>query len=466
VMFTRDPATGEPYRMGDWLVNAQGEDVVAGIRPTLPLEKMDYWNPTVYGKLLDFAGTLELHYQDMQDMEFTVQSGKLYILQTRNGKRAAQAAFRIAHDLVAEGVIDKKTALSRVTQQDYFAASLDRIDPAFKSKPGLKGLGAGGGVVTGVAVFTTNDAVNCKEPCILIRHETSPDDIAGINKAVGILTATGGLTSHAAVVARGMNKTCVVGATELVIQNESIGAVTDGTKHLFNITPGMKLTLNGVTGEVWVGTDVPIIKGSLSKEALQVVEWAREEKKTIERVAVHRNMPACDVLSAIKNAKGEKVYIDTAGFEAEELLELGKVLSQVDKQFIVDLKSLRDFTPNHNYLAMVFSPLKETEEDRVTALSYWPEKVKGVTTVLCSSEVASNLDLDDFNRVICPCNVHNFADLLAASGPVKMVNPAAFGSQAAFEEAVKLVEAKKGVSLSMPVAMYSHQLLDSLYKEA
>jgi phosphoenolpyruvate synthase/pyruvate phosphate dikinase len=194
VLFTRDPSTGINEITGEFLVNAQGEDVVAGVRTPLALNEMTEWNEGIFWELGGVVNVLETHYKDMQDVEFTIQDGKLYILQTRTGKRSAKAAFKIARDLAIEGVISKQEAVAKVTSSQLLAIMQDTIDPAFNIPPAFTGIAAGGGLVSGVAVFDLTSAINCTTPCILVRHETSPDDLMGINAAVGILTATGGLT--------------------------------------------------------------------------------------------------------------------------------------------------------------------------------------------------------------------------------------------------------------------------------
>ena len=284
VLFTRCPSTGKDEIMGEFLQNAQGEDVVAGIRTPRPLNEMESLGGAwvdVANEILMICEKLEDLYKDMVDVEFTVQQGKLYILQSRVGKRSARAAFRIAVDLVNEGVIDVDTALSRLTRQQYKALRRPMLDPKFNTPPTIVGLPACPGVVTGIPVFSSDDAVNCKEPCILVTHETTPDDIAGMNAAVGILTQTGGATSHAAVVARAMDKPCVVGATNLDL---------DALKKL---KPGTKITIDGSTGNVWIDVDVPVVDASESPEVQTVISWCMEkigafESSPVDLGANHR----------------------------------------------------------------------------------------------------------------------------------------------------------------------------------
>lgn len=274
VLFTRDPATGENAVTGEFLPRAQGEDVVAGTRTPRQLHLMEQWNGAILDQLLEISEKLELHYRDAQDIEFTVQDGKLYILQTRNAKRTALAAFKVAHDMALERVISKEEAVQRVTAAQYQALMREEIDPAFTTAPTFTGLPASPGIVTGRAVFSDSDlAVYAKDPIILIREETSPDDFPAMVKSAAILTSTGGATSHAAVVARGINKPAITGATSLKIGHDHAKVERDG-KVLAKFSRGDTLTLDGATGRVWVGVEVPRVGGTLPVEAQAVVEWA------------------------------------------------------------------------------------------------------------------------------------------------------------------------------------------------
>lgn len=265
VLFTRDPSTGENKIMGEFLQNAQGEDVVAGIRTPMNFEKMytlgGCWK-AIHEEIETVCDKLEERYADMVDIEFTVQKGELFILQSRTGKRSAQAAFKIAYDLVEEGVIDWPTAMKRVTRDQYRIARQPSIDPSFKTKPDYVGLPACPGVVTGRPVFSSAAAVESKDACILVTHETTPDDIKGMAAAVGILTQTGGATSHAAVVARAMDKACVVGCTALDLKGVQL-------KQSWK-----KVTIDGLTGRVWVNVDVPVIDSSDAQEIRKFMDAA------------------------------------------------------------------------------------------------------------------------------------------------------------------------------------------------
>ena len=295
VAFTRDPSTGENAFYGEYLVNAQGEDVVAGIRTpqhlTLrgkeahksPLPAMEEVMPEVFGELEDVRNTLEAHYKDMQDIEFTVQSGRLYMLQTRAGKRTTRAALRIAVAMQQDGLIDKRTAITRVDPTGLDQLLHPTLDPTAERQIIAKGLPASPGAASG-AIYFSADAVEAAaasgEKVILVRSETSPEDIHGMHAAEGILTTRGGMTSHAAVVARGMGRPCVVGAGELIVDGAA------GTMTVGNITvkTGETITLDGSKGEVILGA-VPTVQPELSDDFQTVMEWADD----IRRLGVHAN---------------------------------------------------------------------------------------------------------------------------------------------------------------------------------
>jgi pyruvate,orthophosphate dikinase len=257
VAFTRDPGSGEQGVYGDYLQNAQGEDVVAGIRNTLPLAQLEEIDKASYGELLDIMSTLERHYQDLCDIEFTIERGKLWMLQTRVGKRTAGAAFRIATQLVDEGLIDEDEALRRVSGAQLAQLMFPHFADVGAAKQLTKAMGASPGAAVGTVVFTSDDAVERAgrgEDVILVRRETNPDDLAGMIAARGILTSRGGKTSHAAVVARGMGKTCVCGAEELDVDVAARRIRTaDGTV----VGEGDVLSIDGTTGAVYAG-EVPV----------------------------------------------------------------------------------------------------------------------------------------------------------------------------------------------------------------
>lgn len=272
VAFTRDPATGEDEFYGEYLLNAQGEDVVAGIRTPQHISKLKKEMPENYKQLIDIRKKLEEHYRDMQDIEFTIQEGKLYMLQTRTGKRTAAAALRIAVDMVNKGLIDKKTAVKRVEPQMLDQLLHKRLDNKAKEKAELlaKGLPASPGAALGRVVFDADTAVEEARDgnVVLVRTETSPEDIQGMAVAQGILTARGGMTSHAAVVARGMGKCCVAGAEGIKVYESKQYFEADGKK----IKKGDWITLDGSTGEVFKGK-IPVVDPEIGKDFKEFMSW-------------------------------------------------------------------------------------------------------------------------------------------------------------------------------------------------
>lgn len=278
VAFTRDPATGEKRFFGEYLINAQGEDVVAGTRTPHPIETLKELMPSAYEELERIYKRLEAHYRDMQDIEFTIQDGRLYMLQTRTGKRTAMAAFKIAVDMVKEGLISKEEAVLRVEPHQLDQLLHPMIDPKAKVQVIAKGLPASPGAAVGTVVFTAGEAETARargEKVILVRTETSPEDIGGMHAAQGILTARGGMTSHAAVVARGMGKTCVAGCSDITVFEEEGRFVTN--KGLM-VNKGDYITLNGTSGEVILGK-VALIQPELSGDFATLMQWADEFRK-------------------------------------------------------------------------------------------------------------------------------------------------------------------------------------------
>lgn len=274
VAFTRDPATGEKALFGEYLINAQGEDVVAGVRTPSHITKLAEDMPEVYKQFVDIANRLEKHYRDMQDMEFTIENGKLYMLQTRNGKRTAAAALKIAVDLVKEGMITEEEAVLRVDPKQLDALLHPQFDAsALKAATPIgKGLAASPGAACGKVVFTAEDAktwVEKGEKVVLVRLETSPEDIEGMNAAEGILTVRGGMTSHAAVVARGMGTCCVSGCGEISIDEEA-KMFTLGGK---TIKEGDYISLNGSTGDIY-GEAIPTVDAAIVGDFDVFMKWA------------------------------------------------------------------------------------------------------------------------------------------------------------------------------------------------
>ncbi len=289
VAFTRDPATGEKKLMGEFLTNAQGEDVVAGVRTPMPIAQMEEKFPEAFHQFVQVCSTLENHYHDMQDMEFTVENGKLFMLQTRNGKRTAQAALKIACDLVDEGMIDEKQAVLMIDPRNLDTLLHPQFDAEAlaKANPIGKGLGASPGAACGKIVFNADDAIEWKkrgEKVVLVRLETSPEDITGMKAAQGILTVRGGMTSHAAVVARGMGTCCVSGCGEIAMDEENKKFTLGGkTFH-----EGDPISIDGSTGKIYDGI-IPTVDATISGYFGRIMGWADKYRRL--RVRTNADTP-------------------------------------------------------------------------------------------------------------------------------------------------------------------------------
>jgi pyruvate,orthophosphate dikinase len=274
VLFTRNPSTGSNKLYGEFLINAQGEDVVAGIRTPQPIERLEELMPASWNELNRICGQLEAHYQEMQDIEFTIEKGNLFILQTRTGKRTARAAVSIAVDMVAEGLINKKQALLRIDAGQLWALLHRQVSPDAKMDVIATGLPASPGAGCGIIVFDSDEAETLGregQQVILLRPETTPDDIHGIVEAVGILTSRGGMTSHAAVVARGMGKPCVCGCEAIKIDMKAETAQVGNVV----LKKGDKISIDGGTGRVILG-QVPLVEPELSDDFNTILQWADE----------------------------------------------------------------------------------------------------------------------------------------------------------------------------------------------
>lgn len=440
VLFTRDPSTGADVVTGEYLVNAQGEDVVAGIRTPVSLADLADWNEDLHSELLALVKKLEIHYRDLQDVEFTIQDGVLYILQTRNGKRSAKAAFKVAYDLAMEGVITKEEAAGRVTQEQLLAVMQDVIDPSFKEAPNYVGIAAGGGLVTGLVAKSNEYAIQSVVNTILVTKETSPDDIAGMNASVGILTATGGLTSHAAVVARGMNKACVVGTTDL---------------DLDSLAEGTQITIDGSTGNVWVGIDVPVIAGGVTPEVLALLGWAANGAATvIDATSTATNFGLNGVVDT-------DVIVTTALLSDEadclndlqtKMFNLGKALVELEANSItVDLSGTEAHYSNadraFNFM-FGLDPIKYQEQQLEfkagAVANMWPEVLKDKVVFKNAGKYAYLITEAGFKVW---AEVGTVADLLNASGAVSVspeVIDSVFGGKEAFDKIKALVEAANG----------------------
>jgi pyruvate,orthophosphate dikinase len=281
VAFTRDPSTGEKIFFGEFLINAQGEDVVAGIRTPEPLISLKDINPKVYDQLVKMKDRLEQHYRDMQDIEFTIQQGDLFFLQTRNGKRTGAAALKVAVDMVDEGLINEEEAVDRVTPAQLDQLFHPRIEQKTKDTLNVlaKGLNASPGAATGQIVFTADEAeewVKQGKQVLLVRKETSPEDIGGMAVAEGVLTSTGGMTSHAAVVGRGMGKPCVVGCRDATVKKDSLEIAGKSYKE------GDWITIDGTDGEVYEGK-VDLVNPQITDDLAKFLAWADKIRNRAER---------------------------------------------------------------------------------------------------------------------------------------------------------------------------------------
>ncbi len=379
VAFTRNPATGEKKLFGEYLINAQGEDVVAGIRTPQSIETLKDIMPECYNEFERICKILEDHYKDMQDMEFTIENGKLFMLQTRNGKRTAQAAIKIAVSLVNEGLIDKNTALTRVE-----AKSLDQLlHPVFneeelkKAEVIAKGLAASPGAATGKLYFSASDALNAyksgEEKVVLVRRETSPEDIEGMNIAQGILTIHGGMTSHAAVVARGMGKCCITGCSNLVIDEAKKIVTTESGK---TYKEGDFISLDGSTGNVY-GTSIKTEDAKISGDFETFMSWADEVRTlgvkvnadTKEEAVVARNFGAEGIglcrtehmffeptrifnfrkmIVASTKEEREKALNDILPYQRDDFYNLMKVMEGYDVTIRFLDPPLHEFLPKTN----------------------------------------------------------------------------------------------------------------------
>ncbi len=343
VAFTRDPATGEKKLFGEYLINAQGEDVVAGIRTPQKIATLEQVMPEVYGQFVKIANTLENHYRDMQDMEYTIERGKLYMLQTRNGKRTAAAAIKIAVDLVNEGMITTDEAVLKVEPKQLDALLHPQFDTAAlkKAKEVATGLAASPGAACGMIYFTAEEATAAAKSgkkVVLVRQETSPEDIEGMNHAQGILTARGGMTSHAAVVARGMGTCCVAGCNVLRVDEEAKTAtIGDLVLH-----EGDWMSLDGSTGKVYAEA-IPTVDATVSGDFATLMKWADAARKL--RVRTNADTPH-DAATAVKfGAEGIGLCrTEHMFFEASRIAAMREmILAETEEQRRVALDKLLPF---------------------------------------------------------------------------------------------------------------------------
>ncbi len=347
VAFTRNPATGEKNFFGEYMINAQGEDVVAGIRTPNPISKLEEDMPESYKTLNEVCQTLEKHYHDMQDIEFTIEDNQLFLLQTRSGKRTAASAIKIAVDMVNEGLISKQEAVARVPANQIDQIFHPMINPKSKAKLLGQGLGASPGAAVGKIVFTPEHALAMaeqKEKVILVRMETSPEDIHGMSAAQAILTSKGGMTSHAAVVARAMGKPCVSGCGDLTVDIKRKKATLNGTK----LQEGDPITLDGTTGQVFNG-NVDLVQPKLTGSFSSLMTWVGKMRKL--KVRANADTPHDALVAREFGAEGIGLCrTEHMFFEEDRILWVRKmILSETEKERDEALKKLepiqrRDFT--------------------------------------------------------------------------------------------------------------------------
>jgi pyruvate, orthophosphate dikinase len=393
VAFTRNPSTGENKFYGEFLMNAQGEDVVAGIRTPQEIEKLGELMPEAYQELVDIRKKLEEHYKDMQDFEFTIEDKKLYMLQTRNGKRTGKAAVKIAVDMEKEGLISKEDAVLRVDPSALDQLLHKQFDPEAKYEAITKALPASPGAAVGEVVFTAEHAKMEAEEgkkVILVRIETSPEDIEGMHSAQGILTARGGMTSHAAVVARGMGKCCVAGAEDIVVHEEEKKFVVNGIE----VKEGDMISLNGTTGEVILG-EVPTVDPSMEGEFGTLMEWANEFRTL--KVRTNADTPKDAKLARDFGAEGiglvrtEHMFFDAERIKAVREMILAKdlegrkkALAKIEPYQTQDFEGIFEVMdglpviirmldpPLHEFLPKEDKEINEIAEE----LNVSPEKIK------------------------------------------------------------------------------------------
>ncbi|MDD6204710.1 MAG: pyruvate, phosphate dikinase [Firmicutes bacterium] len=413
VAFTRNPSTGEKKLYGEYLMNAQGEDVVAGIRTPQPISELKNTNEEVYNQFANIAQTLENHYRDMQDMEFTIENGKLYMLQTRNGKRTAAAAIKIAVDLVNEGMISKEDAVLSIDPKQLDALLHPQFDAKSlkAAKPVAKGLPASPGAACGKVYFTADDAIEASkrgEKVVLVRLETSPEDIEGMHASQGILTIRGGMTSHAAVVARGMGTCCVAGCGELKIDEEAKTFTTvDGTV----FKEGDYISLDGSTGNVY-GTAIPTVEAAVTGDFGTIMGWA-DSIRTM-KVCTNADTPR-DARKAVEfGAEGiglcrtEHMFFDEARIPAmREMIvskdeehrraALAKLLPFQREDFIGLYEAMEDRPVTIRFLDPPLHEFLPTEEEDIVALAK-----------------EMNLDVNDLKATIA--GLHEFNPMMGHRG--------------------------------------------------
>ena len=404
VAFTRNPATGTAELYGEFLTNAQGEDVVAGIRTPEPIAELAKRLPEAHAELVRVAKLLEDHFRDMQDLEFTIQSSRLYMLQTRNGKRTGKAMVKVAVDLVSEGKLTPKEAVMRIDPQKLDEVLHPTIDPKARPQPVAKGLPASPGAAIGKIVFTASAAAEWAqkgETVLLVRTDTSPEDIHGMKAAAGILTARGGMTSHAAVVARGMGKCCITSCTSLRVDAPKKTASFVGGGKEVKLKEGDVLTLDGSTGEVFVGS-APLVPAQLGAELGTLMEWVDQFRRL--RVRTNADTPTDARTARSFGAEGiglcrtEHMFFQperilavremiVANDEAGRRAALAKILPMQREDFVELFRVMADMPvtirlldpPLHEFLPHTPAEIEEVARDTGKTAAHIQGKVNELT---------------------------------------------------------------------------------------
>lgn len=445
VAFTRNPSTGEKGIYGEYLINAQGEDVVAGIRTPQPITRLQEDLPECYDRFIEIAGRLEAHYRDMQDMEFTIEEGNLYFLQTRSGKRTAPAALRIACDLVDEGMIDPKEAVARID-----AKSLDQLlHPSFDQEALKNGevigqaLPASPGAAAGKVYFNAESAVLAHERgerVILVRLETSPEDIEGMHAAEGILTVRGGMTSHAAVVARGMGTCCVSGCGDIVINEED--RVFDLGGHHFS--EGDYISLDGATGKIYKG-DIRTVEAEMTGNFKRIMDWADEFR--VLKVRTNADTPG-DAFNAVKlGAEGIGLCrTEHMFFEPDRIPKIRKmILSETEEARVEALAELIPFQKED------FKGLYEVMEGRPVTIRFLDPPLHEFVPTEDKEikQLAKDMGLTEIEvRAACDA-LHEFNPMMGHRGcrlSVTYPEIARMQTRAVMEAAIEVAE-EKGITI-------------------
>ena len=449
VLFTRNPSTGEKILFGEYLVNAQGEDIVSGIRTPNSISKLENTMPVIYAQIKQIAQKLEQHYKDMQDIEFTVEQSKLWILQTRRGKRTIESALKIVVDLVSEGITDIKEGLKRINPQDLDQLLHSVLDPNAEKNIIAKGLPASPGAASGLVVFSAEEAerlASLGNKVILVRSETSPEDIHGMHVAQGIVTSRGGMTSHAAVVARGMGKACIVGTAALSIDHEKkIMRIAEQDNI---VKEHDQITIDGQSGEVILGS-VPTVKPVFSQAFIQIIKWADE----IRNLKIRTNAETAEDIKTALNFGAEGIGL----CRTEHMFFDPKRIVSVRKMIIADtlerrVAALNEILPmqRENFIE-IFKIMKEKPVNiRLLDMplhEFIPKGEEEIKQVALSGGISVESVMDRCKQI------HETNPMLGHRGcRLALTYPEIYEMQArAIFEAMHEVETQEGIKLNIEI---------------